>query len=134
MKQMMKRKTQIHNSGFLISPTTHLFPLSGQSRSRGVNIKNQDYFEISNMEYEIDNKSNYTTLHIRTTLVCKKKERKAKKETRTQIPPGGMVNRIERAYSKGPFLFISSDLKYQKINIYALCSLLSGIQRLTTSL
>ena len=54
--------------------------------------------------------------------------------TQTQIPPGGMVNRIERAYSKGPFIFISSNLKYQEIKIDALCSLLSRIQRLTTSL
>ena len=86
------------------------------------------------MEYEIDNKSKYTTLQIRTTLVCKKKGKKSKKETRTQIPPGGMVNRLERAYSKGHFLFISSDLQYQKIKIDALWSLLFGIQRLKTSL
>ena len=26
--------------------------------------------------------------------------------TRTQIPPGGMVNRLERAYSKGSFLLL----------------------------
>ena len=32
----MKKKTKIHNASFLISPTTHLFPLSGQSGSRGV--------------------------------------------------------------------------------------------------
>ena len=86
------------------------------------------------MEYEIDNKSKYTILQIITTLVCKKNGKKSEKETRTQIPPGGMVNRLERAYSKGPFIFISSDLKYQKIKIDALWSLLSGIHRLTTSL
>ena len=87
------------------------------------------------MEYEIDNKSKYTILQIRTTLVCnKKKGKKNKQETWTQIPPGGMVTRLERAYSKGPFIFISSDLQYQKIKIDALWSLLSGIQRLTTSL
>ena len=34
-KKLQKRK-QIHNSGFLISPTTNLFPLSGQLGSRGV--------------------------------------------------------------------------------------------------
>ena len=87
------------------------------------------------MEYGNDNKSKYTTLHIRTTLVCKnKKGKKSKKETQTQIPPGGMVNRLERAYLKGPFIFISSDLQYHKIEIDPLSSLLSGIQRLTTSL
>ena len=28
-----------------------------------------------------------------------------------------MVNRLERAYSKGHFLFISSDLQYQQIKL-----------------
>ena len=32
----MKMESEIHNTGFLISPTTHLFPLAGQSGSRGV--------------------------------------------------------------------------------------------------
>ena len=34
-----KKKTKIHNVGSLISPTTHLFTLSGQSGSRGVSVK-----------------------------------------------------------------------------------------------
>ena len=29
-------ESEIHNTGFLISPTTHLFPLVGQSGSLGV--------------------------------------------------------------------------------------------------
>ena len=32
----MKNESNIHKAGFLISPTTHLFPLAGQSGSRGV--------------------------------------------------------------------------------------------------
>ena len=36
MKQLMKKESKIHNTGFLISPTTHLFPLAGQSGSHGV--------------------------------------------------------------------------------------------------
>ena len=32
----MKMELEIHNTGFLISPTMHLFPLAGQSGSRGV--------------------------------------------------------------------------------------------------
>ena len=56
------------------------------------------------------------------------------KITRTQIPLGAMVNRLERAYLKRSFVFISNDLQYHKIEIDALWSLLSGIQRLTTSL
>ena len=35
-KQLMKKESKIHNTDFLISPTTHLFPLVGQARSRGV--------------------------------------------------------------------------------------------------
>ena len=85
------------------------------------------------MEYGIDNKSKYTTLQIITALDWKKMNEK-QKMTWTQIPPGGMVNRLERAYSKEPFIFIRSDLKYHKIKIDALWSLLCGIQRLTTSL
>ena len=45
-----ERKTQIHNSDFLISPTTHLFPLSGQSRSREVCIKITLKSQIWNMK------------------------------------------------------------------------------------
>ena len=36
MKQLMKKESNIHNAGFLISPTMRLFPLVGQSWSRGV--------------------------------------------------------------------------------------------------
>ena len=86
------------------------------------------------MEYGIDNKSKYTTLQIRTMLDYKKKRNEKQKKIRTQIPAGGMVNRLERAYLKGPIIFINSDLQYHKIEIDSLFSLLSGIQRLTTSL
>ena len=34
-----EKKTKIHTFGSLISPTMHLFPLLGQSGSRGVSIK-----------------------------------------------------------------------------------------------
>ena len=36
MKQLMKKESNIHNVDFLISSTMHLFPLAGQSGSRGV--------------------------------------------------------------------------------------------------
>ena len=52
------------------------------------------------MEYEIDKEINYTTLHIRSILVWKRNEQKAIKNTPTQIPPGGMGNGLESAYSK----------------------------------
>ena len=48
-KQMIKNK-QIHNSSFLISPTTNLFPLSGQSGSRGVSITINLKYKIWNMK------------------------------------------------------------------------------------
>ena len=38
-KQLMKKESKIHNTSFLISPTMHLFPLAGQSRSHGISIK-----------------------------------------------------------------------------------------------
>ena len=62
----MKKKTTIHNAGFLISPTMHLFPLAGQSGSRGVSIKIT--LKPLDMEYGNDFKSKYTTLQIRTML------------------------------------------------------------------
>ena len=66
MKQLMKKKTMIHNASFLISPTTHLFPFAGQLGSHGVSIKIT--LKPPDMEYGNDYKSNYTTLHIRTML------------------------------------------------------------------
>ena len=53
-EQLMKKKTKIHNVGSLISPTTHLFPLSGQSGSRGVSIKITLKYQIWNMEMIIN--------------------------------------------------------------------------------
>ena len=58
------------------------------------------------MEDEIDNELKYTTLHIRATLVSKGMNKKVKKKTPTQIPPGGMGNGLERAYSR--IIFINS--------------------------
>ena len=39
-------------------------------------------------------------------LDSKKRERKAKKKTRMQIPPGGMGSGLERAYSKDFILLL----------------------------
>ena len=49
-ERKVERKTQIQNSGFLINPTTHLFPLSGQSGSRGVSIRITLKYQIWNMK------------------------------------------------------------------------------------
>ena len=51
------------------------------------------------MEDGIDFKSKYTTLQISTMLDWKNMNEKQKMK-RTQIPPGGMGNGIERAYSE----------------------------------
>ena len=56
----MKKKTKIHNAGSLISPTTHLFPLSGQSRSHGVTIK-----VTLILQYGVYDKSNQSILFFR---------------------------------------------------------------------
>ena len=37
-KQMIEEIKQLYKSGFLINPTMNLFPLSGQSRNRGLSI------------------------------------------------------------------------------------------------
>ena len=67
-------ESNIHNTGFLISPTTHLFPLVGQSGSHGICIK--IILKPLDMEYGNDYKSKYTTLQIRTTLDWKNMNKK----------------------------------------------------------
>ena len=127
-------KTKIHIDGSLISPTTHLFPLSGQSRSRGVSIKVT--LKPIEMEYGIYFKSNYTTLQINTTLYWKKMNEKQKKLTRTQIPPGGMGNGLKRAYSK-LFLLqvvtISSNWYDSSLFLYIMKPISYKVQKLKIS-
>ena len=57
------------------------------------------------MEYGINNKVKYTTLQIRSMLVKKRNKKKATKMALTQIPPGGIGNGLERAYSKDNFIY-----------------------------
>ena len=82
---MIKRK-HIHNSSFLISPTTNLFPLSGQSGNRGVSIM---ITLKKKVEYEINNKIKYTTLQIRSILVKKKKWEESDEKDTDANPPRG---------------------------------------------
>ena len=56
----MKMESEIHHTCFLISPTTHLFLLAGQSGSHGVS--NMISLKQPDMEYDNDYKSKYTTL------------------------------------------------------------------------
>ena len=55
------------------------------------------------MEYGINNNIKYTTLQIRSILVKGNKQRMMKMAL-TRIPPGGMGNGLERAYSKDDFI------------------------------
>ena len=52
LKQLMKMESNIYNTGFLISPTTHLFPLAGQLGSHGVS-------SMINFELKIWNNEEY---------------------------------------------------------------------------
>ena len=49
-KQMIEKIKQLHKYGFLINPTTNLFPLSGHSGNRGVSIMITFESKIWNME------------------------------------------------------------------------------------
>ena len=70
------------------------------------------------MEYETDNELKHTTLQISTTLDLKKMNEK-QKMTRTQIPPGGMGNGLERVYSE---LFLLPAVQYQQTDMIPLDS------------
>ena len=78
---------QTHNFGFLISPTTNLFPHSGQSGNRGVSI--MITLKKQKLEYEINNKIKYTTLQIRSMLVWKNKWGENDEKDTDANPPRG---------------------------------------------
>ena len=83
------------NHNFLIRLPRTFLHLSAQKEAHGVSIKVT--LKPIEMEYGIDFKSKYTTLQFSTTLDWKKMNEK-QNMTRTQIPPGGMGNGLERAY------------------------------------
>ena len=104
----MKHKIWANHNFLIRLPRTFLH-LSVQKEDRGVSIKVT--LKPIEMEYGNDFKSKYTTLQISTTLDWKKMNEK-QKMTQTQIPPGGMGNGLERAYSKLfilPAVTISKD-------------------------
>ena len=81
----------------------HLFPLLGQSGSRGVSIK-----VTLILQYGIYDKINQSMLlYINETNLERKNKKMQKTEKRTRIPPGGMGNGLERSHSK--LFFISSS-------------------------
>ena len=87
------------------------------------------------MEYGNDFKSNYTTLHIITTLDWKKMNEN-QKMTRTQIPPGGMGNGLERAYSKLillPAVIISTNWYDASLFLYRMKPRTYKVQKLKIS-
>ena len=58
----MKMESKIQNTGFLISPNTHLFPFTGQSVIRGVS---------SMITFEIkiwNNEKLYQSMHVSTKV------------------------------------------------------------------
>ena len=63
------------------------------------------------MEYGINNKIKYTTLQIRSILV-KGNKQKTTKMAPTRIPPRGMGNGLERAYSKNYFITVVKISKH----------------------
>ena len=93
---------EIHNTGFINSPTTHLFPLAGQLGSRGVS--SMINFEKNGIMQNIIKVYNPACQYYTRT----KKREKCKKMKRTRIPPWGMVNRLERAYSKRFFFLLAA--------------------------
>ena len=91
----MKMESNIHNTGFLISPTMHLFPLAGQSGSHGVS-------SMINFEIKIwNNEKLYQSIQSWMSVLnqSRKKGRMQKSETDAN-PPRGMGSELERAYSK----------------------------------
>ena len=107
----MKMESEIHNTSFLISPTTHLFPLAGQSRSCGVSSMITFALKIWH------NEKCYESIKICMSRLNQNiKKGKCKKVKRTRIPPRGMGSGLERAYSKKIF-FYYYWLQYQQAEI-----------------
>ena len=109
----MKKESKICNDAFLISPTTHLFPLAGQSGSRGVSSMITFEIKIWNNAKLYQSIQSYMSVLNQS---IKKGRMKKKKVKRTQIPLGGMGSGLERAYSKNIF-FYYYWLQYQKTEI-----------------
>ena len=108
----MKKESKIHNTGFLISPTTHLFPLAGQSGSHGVS-------SMINFEIKIWNNAKlYKSIQYCMSVLNQSiKKGKYKKVKQTQIHPRGMGSGLERAYSKKDFLLLLLVTISVKLNI-----------------
>ena len=108
----MKKESKIHNVGFLISPTTHLFPLAVQSKSLGVSSMITFGIKIWNNEKLYQN---YTILHVSSKLE-NKKGKNAKKWNERISPLGGWG-----ASSKEPtqkrFYFIIIGYNIRKLEI-----------------
>ena len=98
---------------FLISPTTHIFPLSGQSGSRGVS--SMITFEIKIWNNEKLYQSIQPFMSVLNQII--KKGRMQTKLKRTQIPPGGMGSGLERAYSKKIYYYYYYLLQHQEAEI-----------------
>ena len=105
---MMKNKTTTQ-SGFLINPTTNLFPLAGHSRNRGVSIMITLKCKIWNME-----------LTTRSSILpCKSdqfqwkinKQKKDEKWHRRESPQGGWGMGSKEPIQR---MILLQRLKYQR--------------------
>ena len=94
-------ESNIHNTGFLISPTTHLFPLVGQSGSRGVS-------SMINFEIKIYiNAKLYQIIQSCMSVLnwSRKKGRMQKSETDAD-PPWGDGERARKSLLKKYFILL----------------------------
>ena len=109
----MKKGSNIHNVGFLISPTTHLFPLAGQLGSHGVS-------SMINFELKIWNNEKYyqSIQSCMSILNQNRKKGKKQKSEKDVDPPWGDGERVRKSpLKKISFVIIGyniSKLKYQK--------------------
>ena len=69
------------------------------------------------MEHEIDNESKYTTLQIRTTLVCKKKEKKPKRKHGHKSPQGGWWIGSKEPIRKDLFFLLAAIYNINKLKL-----------------
>ena len=82
LAKMNKEATIKQTTSSLISPTTHLFPLSGQLRSRGVSIK-----VTLTLWYRRYDKSNQSILFCINETNLERKTKKMQKRKKNDVNP-----------------------------------------------
>ena len=92
---------EIHNTGFINSPTTHLFPLAVQLGSRGVS-------SMINFELKTQNNEKYykTKPYYMSILKQNRKNGKMQKNETDADPPCGDGDRARKSLIKRYFLLL----------------------------